>query len=220
MLATTGVWALMHPERAGVPARAEGLALAAAARWPAAVPDPVHPSVRLRAHLDHPRPLPGGDSASPAPKIGLLLTLTLVGDTALSLWISTRADRAGRRKMLVAGALLLVAPASCSASPGFTGSCSLAATVGVISPSGNEVGPFLSIEQAALSHVVRDRDRTAVFAWYQLAGSVATALGALVGGRRGRAAAAIRMVAARELPRGDRGLCRPGPGAGRSLPRG
>src|SRR5207302_1293064 len=47
---------------------------------------------------------------------------------------------------------------------------------------GNEVGPFLAIEQAALSHVVTDRARTEVFAWYTLAGSLATALGALAGG--------------------------------------
>jgi MFS family permease len=52
----------------------------------------------------------------------------------------------------------------------------------VISPSGNEVGPFLSIEQAALAHVVPDRSRTEVFAWYTLAGSVATATGALFAG--------------------------------------
>jgi predicted MFS family arabinose efflux permease len=58
----------------------------------------------------------------------------------------------------------------------------LAGTIGVISPSGNEVGPFLSIEQAALSHVVPDRTRTEVFAWYTLAGSLATALGAISGG--------------------------------------
>jgi MFS family permease len=58
----------------------------------------------------------------------------------------------------------------------------VAGTIGVISPSGNEVGPFLSIEQAALSHVVSDRARTEVFAWYTLTGSFATALGALVGG--------------------------------------
>ena len=44
------------------------------------------------------------------------------------------------------------------------------------------MGPFLSIEQAALSHVVTDRTRTSVFAWYTLAGSLATALGALTGG--------------------------------------
>jgi MFS family permease len=58
----------------------------------------------------------------------------------------------------------------------------IAGTIGVISPSGNEVGPFLSIEQAALSHVVPDRTRTEVFAWYTLAGSAATAMGALFAG--------------------------------------
>jgi MFS family permease len=59
----------------------------------------------------------------------------------------------------------------------------IAATIGVISPSGNEVGPFLSVEQAALSQIVLDRERTHVFAWYNLVGSFATAFGALCGGR-------------------------------------
>ena len=62
------------------------------------------------------------------------------------------------------------------------GCCSSPATMGVISPSGQEVGPFLPIEQAALAHVVTDRRETEVFAWYTLAGSMATALGALAGG--------------------------------------
>ena len=57
-----------------------------------------------------------------------------------------------------------------------------AATVGVISPSGYEVGPFLAVEQAALSQIVSDKDRTQVFAWYNLVGSFATALGSLAGG--------------------------------------
>ncbi len=42
-------------------------------------------------------------------RIGLLLTLTLLGDTAVSLAITTRADRAGRRRMLVLGAALMAA---------------------------------------------------------------------------------------------------------------
>jgi hypothetical protein len=54
----------------------------------------------------------------------------------------------------------------------------LAATIGVVSLSGHEVGPFLPLEQAALSHVVTDQSRTEIFAWYTLTGS-ATALGAL-----------------------------------------
>src|SRR4051812_46155473 len=42
-------------------------------------------------------------------KIGLLLTLTLVGDTAISLWLTVVADRVGRRKVLIAGAVLMAA---------------------------------------------------------------------------------------------------------------
>ena len=52
----------------------------------------------------------------------------------------------------------------------------------MISPSGNEVGPFLAIEQASLAQIVTDERRTPVFAWYNLVGSFATATGALIGG--------------------------------------
>jgi hypothetical protein len=58
----------------------------------------------------------------------------------------------------------------------------LAATIGVLSPSGNEVGPFLAIEQAALAQSVGVRQLTQVFAWYHLTGSLATAAGALACG--------------------------------------
>jgi MFS family permease len=117
-----------------------------------------------------------------ASQTGILLTLTLVGDTVISLYLTTRADRIGRRRMLIVGAVLMAAA-------GLAFSCTrnlllliIAGTIGVISPSGNEVGPFLSIEQAALSHVVPNQSRTEVFAWYTLAGSLATALGALFAG--------------------------------------
>src|SRR5690242_9759332 len=85
---------------------------------------------------------------------GLLLTLTLAGDTVISLALTTQADRIGRRRMLIAGAILMAAAGGAFA---FTRSFPLlilAGTIGVISPSGNEVGPFLPIEQAALSEVV------------------------------------------------------------------
>jgi MFS family permease len=38
------------------------------------------------------------------------------------------------------------------------------------------------VEQASLAQLVQDRERTRVFAWYNLAGSFATATGALAGG--------------------------------------
>jgi MFS family permease len=116
------------------------------------------------------------------PQIGGLLTVTLVGDTLVSLYLTTRADRLGRRRMLVVGALLMAAAGLVFASTRNFWLLVVAGTVGVISPSGNEVGPFLSIEQAALSSVVTDRSRTDVFAWYTLTGSLATALGALAAG--------------------------------------
>jgi MFS family permease len=115
-------------------------------------------------------------------QIGLLLTLTLLGDTVISLWITTAADRLGRRRMLVLGALLMAGAGIAFAVTQNFGFLLAAAIVGVISPSGNEVGPFLSIEQAALSQTITDDERTEVFAWYNLLGSLATAAGALAGG--------------------------------------
>jgi MFS family permease len=115
-------------------------------------------------------------------QIGILLTWTLVGDTAISLWIASLADRLGRRRMLILGAGLMVFAGAAFALTGNFLLLTLAAIVGTLSPSGNEVGAFLSIEQAALSHIVPDRQRTQTFAWYQLAGSFLTALGALSGG--------------------------------------
>ena len=113
---------------------------------------------------------------------GLVLTLTLAGDVVVSLFLTTRADRIGRRRMLIIGAILMVAAGSAFASTHNLFFLIVAGTIGVISPSGNEVGPFLSIEQAALSHIVPATARTEVFAWYTMAGSLATALGALFAG--------------------------------------
>jgi MFS family permease len=115
-------------------------------------------------------------------KTGLLLSLTLVGDTLVSLWITTHADRLGRRLMLkISAILMLFAGILFVATQNFY-VLLLAATIGVISPSGYEVGPFLSIEQASLAQLIGDRQRTHMFAWYNLVGSFTTALGALSAG--------------------------------------
>jgi len=115
-------------------------------------------------------------------QIGLLFTLTLIGDAGISLWLTTSADRLGRKRTLLLGALLMA-----GAGIGFVITRSftllaIAAMIGVISPSGNEIGPFLSIEQASLTQLISNEKRTQFFAWYNLAGSFATASGALAGG--------------------------------------
>jgi MFS family permease len=114
--------------------------------------------------------------------IGLLLSLTLFGDAVISLWMTTTADRVGRRRILIAGAALMLFAGLLFALTDRLELLLIAAIVGVISPSGYEVGPFLPVEQAALSQIVPDEQRTQTLAWYNLAGSFATAAGALCGG--------------------------------------
>lgn len=121
---------------------------------------------------------------------GLLLGLTLLGDAAVSLWLTTHADRIGRRRVLVAGAALMLLAGVAFTATSLLPVLLVAATLGVISPSGNEIGPFLAVEQASLSQLIPDRGRTQLFAWYQLAGSFATAAGTLAGGALAQAALA------------------------------
>jgi len=115
-------------------------------------------------------------------QIGLLFTLTLAGDAGISLWITTTADRVGRKRMLILGAGLMILAGVVFSLTGDPVLLMIAAIIGVISPSGNEIGPFLSLEQAALSQLLTADERTKAFAWYNLAGSIATASGALGGG--------------------------------------
>ncbi len=130
--------------------------------------------------------------------IGAILTLTLIGDTLVSLWLTTSADRIGRRRVLVVGSLLMTGAGMVFAITAWPPLLILAATIGVISPTGNEVGPFLAVEQAALSQATPDARRTPTFAWYNLAGYVATAIGALGAGLLSQA-----LVSVAGLPKVD-----------------
>ena len=115
-------------------------------------------------------------------QIGLLFTLTLVGDAFISLWLTASADCFGRKRTLILGALLMVGAGITFVLTRNVLLLIIAAILGVISPSGNEIGPFLSVEQAGLTQLLSNRRRTRIFAWYNLVGSFAAALGALGGG--------------------------------------
>jgi MFS family permease len=115
-------------------------------------------------------------------EIGLLFTLTLAGDAGITLWITTSADRIGRKRMLLLGAGLMIMAGIVFSLTGNLTILMIAGIIGVISPSGHEIGPFLSLEQAALSQLLPSEQRTKAFAWYNLAGSLAGATGALAGG--------------------------------------
>jgi MFS family permease len=115
-------------------------------------------------------------------EIGLLLTFTLVGDALITLWLTTSADRFGRKRTLLLGALLMAGAGIAFILTRNVTLLVVAAIVGVISPSGHEIGPFLSVEQAGLTQLTPGTRRTRFFAWYNLVGSFATATGALSGG--------------------------------------
>src|SRR5512142_1086025 len=119
-------------------------------------------------------------------QVGLLFTLTLAGDAGISLWLTTSADRFGRKRTLILGALLMLGAGIVFILTRDIVILMAAAIIGVISPSGNEIGPFLSVEQASLSHLLPAARRTQSFAWYNLAGPIAPAVGALTGGCRAR----------------------------------
>ncbi len=117
----------------------------------------------------------GLDTAS----IGTIFTAALAGGAIMTVWLTAYADRLGRRRILMVGAGLMALAGVVFALTDNVLLLIIAAIVGTISPSGKEVGPFLSVEQAVLSQVTPDEQRTSTFAAYNLVGSFAGMLGAL-----------------------------------------
>lgn len=117
-----------------------------------------------------------------AVQIGTLFTVALAGGAATTVIVSFFADRWGRRWWLIASALLMTVGGMALAVSNNFLALLMVAALGMISPSGQEVGPFLSLEQASLSQVSQTPARVRPYAWYNLVGSLAGAFGALVAG--------------------------------------
>ncbi|KAI0888023.1 MFS general substrate transporter [Annulohypoxylon maeteangense] len=115
-------------------------------------------------------------------EIGLFMTLTLVGDTCLSFFLTLFADALGRRAILAFGAILMSASGVVFALFGTYWVLLIAAVIGVISPSGNEIGPFRAIEESIVAQLTDPKKRSDVYAWYSLLGLVGTACGCMVCG--------------------------------------
>jgi predicted MFS family arabinose efflux permease len=119
------------------------------------------------------------------PAIGGIFTAALAGGAAMTIVLTQVADRLGRRRVLMVGAGLMALAGAVFALSDNLVLLAVAATVGAISPSGKEVGPFLSVEQAALPQTTSDERRTHAFAAYNIVGSAAGAIGALTAGLPG-----------------------------------
>jgi hypothetical protein len=88
---------------------------------------------------------------------GLVLTLTLVGDVVVSLYLTTRADRIGRRRMLFVGSILMAAAGLAFACTSNLLFLVVAGTIGVISPSGHKVGRFSRLNKLRCPILFRRR---------------------------------------------------------------
>lgn len=100
--------------------------------------------------------------------VGLFLSATLLGDVALSLFVTWSADALGRRKMLALGSTLMAMSGLVFYSSRNYVLLLLAAIVGIISPSGNETGPFAALEQAMMSQLTVPEGRVSLLMWYQV----------------------------------------------------
>ena len=115
-------------------------------------------------------------------QIGAIVTSTLLGSAALTLLVGLAGNRFARRQILLGASLLMLATGI-----GFAGITAfwpllVVAFAGTLNPSAGDVSVFLPTEQALLPETVADRDRTALFARYNLAAAVTGALGALASG--------------------------------------
>lgn len=114
--------------------------------------------------------------------IGILITVSLIGDFVGTYLIGLFADRWGRRRVLFILALLMVATGLVFGLVTVYGVLLAAAFFGTLGTSASETAPFLPIEQAILPQTRSPKQRTALFAHYNLVATFAGALGALAAG--------------------------------------
>jgi MFS family permease len=117
-----------------------------------------------------------------ASEIGLLFTVALAGAAVVTSAVSLRADRWGRRRLLMGAALLMAVAGVALATPVPFPVLLLCAALGAVSPGGQEVGPFQALEQAALAESGTSPASVLPYAWYNLVGYGGVALGALGAG--------------------------------------
>ncbi|KAM0718661.1 hypothetical protein Q7P37_005732 [Cladosporium fusiforme] len=116
-------------------------------------------------------------------RIGLFMTLTLLGDVFLGIFLTMIADRVGRRRILFAGSgLMIISGLVFSYFENFW-ILLLAAIVGVVSTTGGDFGPFRAIEESIISQLTTPTSRADVLAWYVTISTWGLSVGSEMAGR-------------------------------------
>ncbi|KAH6877097.1 major facilitator superfamily domain-containing protein [Thelonectria olida] len=115
-------------------------------------------------------------------QVGTFMTMTLVGDLAISFALTYVGDAMGVRLTAVIGGLLMCLSGVAFATLDNFWLLLLASIAGVINPSANEIDPFKSIEEAAIARLSSPETRNEVFAWWSMLGMLGTASSNLLTG--------------------------------------
>ncbi|KAJ8110979.1 hypothetical protein OPT61_g6319 [Boeremia exigua] len=119
----------------------------------------------------------------PDSRIGIFMTLTLLGDVLLSLLLTLIADKMGRRRILFGGSIMMALSGVTFALSENFWILLIAAVFGIISVTGADCGPFRAVEESILSGLTDEKTRSDVLAWYVTFTTMAGAVGAEVAGR-------------------------------------
>jgi MFS family permease len=119
----------------------------------------------------------------PDSRIGIFMTLTLLGDVMLSLLLTLVADKLGRRRILFMGSVMMAGSGVVFALSESFWILLIAAVFGIISVTGADCGPFRAVEESILSGLTDEKTRSDVLSWYVTATTMAGAIGAEVAGR-------------------------------------
>ncbi len=112
-------------------------------------------------------------------QVGVIVTATLLGSAALTLWAGLRLGRWDPRVILLASCALMALTGVAFATVTRYGPLIVVAFVGTLNPSGGDVSLFLPTEQAVLADLTEVRERPQRFAVYNVAAAFAVAAGAL-----------------------------------------
>ncbi|KAI8682018.1 hypothetical protein NCS55_00456000 [Fusarium keratoplasticum] len=115
-------------------------------------------------------------------QIGLFMTLTLVGDLAISFVLTYVGDRMGVRVTAAIGAMLMCAGGGAFVFLDNFWLLLLASIVAVINPSANEIDPFKAVEESAIARLSTPDTCNDMFAWWSMLGMFGTAASNLLTG--------------------------------------
>ncbi len=134
-------------------------------------------------------------------EIGIVAAAALLGSATMTLAMGLVAGRYALKRLLIAGALLMLATGLAVAHTTNLMVVLIIVFIGTLNPSTGDIGALVPIEQALLARDAGDDRRTRVFARYSLIGTFATAAGALAAALPDmlHAAGVERLVALRSM---------------------